>query len=84
MLKSKTSHPFCEPPRSSDLTPAEYYLWSHPKDTVSGKSVNKLDEFWFLVELTAAVRHLPGIYHPFGNYWRHSVQLRLQTEGDHF
>jgi hypothetical protein len=45
-------------PRSSDLTPADY-LWSHLKDTVYGKRANKLDEFWFLVELTAAVRHVP-------------------------
>lgn len=82
--KVRLHRPVLWPPRSPDRTPADYYLWIHLKDTVYGEKINQLDEVWFLVELAATIRHVPGLYQPYGNYLRHSFQFCIQTEGDHF
>jgi hypothetical protein len=66
------------PPRSPDLTPANFYLWGHLKNTVYWKRVKTLDELWRLIQAAVAtIWRMTGIFQRTRNSWHHRYAFKL-------
>jgi hypothetical protein len=73
------------PPRSPDLTPADFYLWGHLKSIVYAKRCNPRDELWNAIEAAVTtIRNMPDIFQQTRNSWRNGAQLCFDCNGRPF
>jgi hypothetical protein len=77
--------PVVWPPRSPDLTPADFYLWGHLKSIVYAQRCNTRDELWNAIEEAGrTIRNMPDVFQRTRNSWRNRAQLCIDCNGGRF
>jgi hypothetical protein len=73
------------PPRSPDLTTADFYLWGHLKSVVYAQWCSTRDELWNAIEAAGTtIRNMPDVFQRTRNSWRNRAQLRADCNGGPF
>jgi hypothetical protein len=68
--------PVAWPPRTPDLTPADFYLWDRHKSVVYVQRCNSREELWNAIEVAGTTAgSMPCVFQRTRNAWRNRVQL---------
>jgi hypothetical protein len=73
------------PPRSCDLTPADFFLWPHLKNSIFQTPVHNLQDFRLTItEKINEINNNPGMLQNVIRGVRRRVHLCLEPHGEHF
>ncbi|KAJ4428367.1 hypothetical protein ANN_24386 [Periplaneta americana] len=77
--------PIAWPPRSPDLNPLDFYLWSHLKSLVYSSPVPDLESLRNrIVVCSEDIRNTPGVWDRVRRSMRHRCEVCIQAGGGHF
>lgn len=73
------------PPRSPDLTPADFFVWGWMKSIVYSKRINTQEELQNrITEAAETIRNTPNVMKRARKQWIRRVKLCIEQNGGHF
>jgi len=77
--------PVAWPPRSSNLSLIDFYLWGHVKNEVYSTPITNVDELWERIVVTFdTIRNRPGQLESVRESMMRHLNGCVETNGQHF